>query len=237
MTGRFTGLTVAFDLDGTLIDTAPDLIATAQAVIAKRGLGPVPEDVIQPLISFGSRRMLEAAFAHHGVITTSAEIDRLFTAFLQHYRDNIAVHSQPYPKLRNVLEHLKREGAAIAVCTNKLESPSRLLLDALNLTSAFAFIAGRDTFPVHKPDPGHLIGAIEQAGGIRTQAVMVGDSDVDVSTAKAAGVPVIGVTFGYTPVSVRELGCDAVIDHYDEFMPIIDQIAQRMLHDSGSEPR
>ena len=229
------GWTVAFDLDGTLIDTAHDLMATANTVLTSNGYLESSEDILRPMISFGSRAMLLRAIETQTVTASSfgmgvstalplPDIDGMFRQFLAHYRTNIAVHSRPFEGIGGVLSNLERRGAKAVVCTNKLEEPARALFDALSMTDAFTFIAGRDTFPVHKPDPGHLTQAVEAGGGSAARAVMVGDSDVDVSTAKAAGIPVIGVTFGYTPVPVTELGCDAVIEHYDAFFPALEGI-------------
>ncbi len=231
-----TGWTIAFDLDGTLIDTAPDLIATANAILTQNGFAAVPAEVLRPQISFGSRVMLETGLAHQRVeiapdgdsqSVTTVQMDAMFAAFLTHYRANIAAHSRPFDGLSTTLARLQSRGATLCVCTNKLEEPARELLTVLELAPRFAFIAGRDTFPVCKPDPGHLVSAIEAAGGHREQAVMVGDSDVDVATAKAARIPVIGVTFGYTPVPVTDLNCDAVISAYDAFETALDHIIGR----------
>ena len=221
------GVTVAFDLDGTLIDTAPDLIATAEHLLRARGLRPVGEGVLRPQISFGSRHMMRVALDHLGADASDAVLDDMFPQFLTHYRQNISVHSRPFPGLIGVLETLRQRGAKLAVCTNKLEEPTRALLNDLSMTGHFDAIAGRDTYPVHKPDPGHLTSVIRAAGGDPARAVMVGDSEVDTATAKAAGIPVIGVTFGYTQIPVRQLACDAVIEGYDQFFAAFDPILAR----------
>ena len=235
MTRDLDGWTIAFDLDGTLIDTAPDLMATANAILEKNGYMPGTEDVLRPVISFGSRAMLQTAIEAQTVTASTfgvggsavmppPDLDGMFADFLSYYRTHIADHSRPFDGAAAVLSDIRARGGKSVVCTNKLEEPTRALFDALALTDQFDFIAGRDTFPVHKPDPGHLIRAIEGGGGDPSRAVMVGDSDVDVMTAKAAGIPVIGVTFGYTPVPVTELGCDAVIDNYAGFFGALTQL-------------
>ena len=224
MTIDLRGWTIAFDLDGTLIHTAPDLFTTAQTLLAERGLPTVPEHILHPQISYGSRRMMETAFAHLGHEIDEAEMDEVFHRFLAHYRSHIAVHSRPFPYLPETLAQLRDAGAKIAVCTNKLEGPTRELLEQLNMTDSFDAIAGRDTYPVHKPDPGHLLSVIDDAGGDAQRAIMVGDSETDVATAKAAEVPVVGVTFGYTAIPVTELECDAVIDSYAQFFDAISGI-------------
>ncbi len=210
------GATLVFDLDGTLIDTAPDLIRAGNHVMSLEGLAPVEAALLRPAISHGARVIITTALAHHGRTLADPAIDDLLAAFLAFYADNIAVESRPFPAMTERLAHYAGRGARLAVCTNKREGLSRKLLDELGLTDQFQAICGRDTFPVCKPHPDHLTGAIAMAGGDVARAVMVGDSNTDVLTAKAAGIPVIGVTFGYTDVPVTELGCDAVIEHYDE---------------------
>lgn len=212
-----SGWTLAFDLDGTLIDTAPDLIATANTTLIRHGFSEVSGDLLRPQISFGSRRMLEVALESQGVTPETAKVDAMWDDYIAHYRDHLAVHSQPFPNLIATLERAASKGATIVVCTNKLEAMSRRLFAALDMTDHFAQVAGRDTYPVCKPDPYHLIQAIRDGGGDTERAVMVGDSDTDVSTAQAAGIPVIGVTFGYTAIPVTELKCDAVISDYNQF--------------------
>lgn len=221
-------LTLVFDLDGTLIDTAPDLIRATNHVLASRGIAPLAPERLLPEISFGARHMIAEGLKFRGASCTEDEIDQLFEAFQVYYAENIAVESRPFDGLRDVLEDCLNEGATLAVCTNKREGLSRQLLDQLGMLRLFSALAGRDTFPVCKPHPDHLLGAIRLAGGNPARAVMVGDSEVDISTAKAAGIPVIGVTFGYTHIPVVELAPDAVIDHYREFRPVLDRILPRL---------
>lgn len=209
-------LTLVFDLDGTLVDTAPDLISSVNHILAGQGLEPVPADLIRAEISFGARRMLKKGLEHRSALGSEAELDRLLDRFLDHYADNIAVASRPFPDLVPLLEDYRRAGMRLAVCTNKREALSVALLSELGIERLFAAIAGRDTFAVSKPHPDHLLGAVRMAGGNPARAVMVGDSATDINTARAAGIPVIGVSFGYTDVPVRQLGADAVIDHYRE---------------------
>ncbi len=220
-------ITVVFDLDGTLIDTAPDLISAANRAVVRAGHEPIAYDRLRPVISFGSRRMIAEALALQAVSLPEPEIDRICDDMVADYASNIAGESRPFPGLIQVLDYLSDAGAGIAVCTNKREDLARLLLDTLGLTPRFRAITGRDTFPVCKPDPEHLLGTLRLSGGRRDRAVMVGDSDVDVKTAKAAAIPVIGVTFGYTETPVPELGCDAVISGYDEFLEAFSRVTPR----------
>ena len=209
--------TVVFDLDGTLVDTAPDLIHACNHVLGEAGVGPVGETLLRPHISFGSRRMILVGLGHHGVTMPDQDVDRLWAKFLTYYSANIAVDSRPYPHVVDVLERLALSGVRLAVCTNKVEALSRQVLEALDLARYFGAVCGRDTFPVCKPDPRHLTGAIDAVGGSIHSAVMVGDSDTDVATARAAGVPIIGLGFGYTDVPMRDLAPDALIDTYQAF--------------------
>jgi phosphoglycolate phosphatase len=213
--------TLIFDLDGTLVDTAPDLVAATNHVLAGLGLPGISEHALRPLVGHGARFMVEHAIGPGAAKLSEEERKRLLDRFLDYYTGNIAVGSRPFEGTVPALERFRGAGAKLAVCTNKTERISRMLLEALGMSGLFSAVAGRDTFPVFKPHPDHLLGAIELAGGDSARAVMVGDSRIDIATAKAAGVPVVAVTFGYTDIPVRELGPDKVIDHYDELEPAI----------------
>jgi phosphoglycolate phosphatase len=221
------GATLVFDLDGTLVDTAPDLIGAGNYVLGRRGLGPVAPELLSPEISFGARKLILRGLREHGRTLPDAEVDAMLAEFLAYYADHIADHSRPFPEVVAQLRHFKAAGCKLAVCTNKVERLSRALLDSLDMTRLFDGIAGRDTFPVSKPHPDHLLGAIRLAGGDPARAIMVGDSDVDISTARAAGIPCIAVDFGYTPVPVRDLGPAVVISHYREFAAAVERIMPR----------
>jgi len=197
--------TVVFDLDGTLVDTAPDLVATLNVILAREGLPPLAYDAARNMVGGGARLMLERAFAAEGRSLSEAEIGRLFGAFIAHYSAHIADHSRPFPGLEAALDELARGGCRFAVCTNKLEGLSRQLLAALGLAERFAAICGADTHGLQKPNPEPLLRTLAQIGGRRDRAVMVGDSATDIDTARAAGIPVVAVDFGYTPIPVREL--------------------------------
>lgn len=219
-----SGATIVFDLDGTLVDTAPDLTAAANHVFSQIGLAPVSPEQLHPFISRGSRAMIEEGLRLHGVTKSEDAITELHKLVLPYYAENLAVLSRPYDGIPALLDTLSQSGARLAVCTNKFEALSKALLRQLDLDYRFAVIAGRDTFDVFKPAPGHLIRTIEMAGGRTDRAVMVGDSEVDIATAAAAGVPSIGVTFGYTPRPIGEFNPGAVIDHYREFMPALEKM-------------
>lgn len=206
---------VVFDLDGTLIDTAPDLIHTLNAILETEGIAPIADEVARPMIGGGVRPLLEQALAERGRHLGDAAMDALFERYLRRYQDHIADRSRPYPGLEAALDRLSTRGFVLAVCTNKYESLSHRLLDALELRPRFAAICGQDTFPVKKPDPDALRLTIARAGGDAEQAIMVGDSETDIRTARAAGIPVIGVDFGYTRIPMAELGPHRLIGHFD----------------------
>jgi phosphoglycolate phosphatase len=204
--------TIVFDLDGTLVDTAPDLTNALNHVLIGRGHAAVSAETVRAVVGLGARAMIEAALRRTGA---TDDIDKMLVEFLLHYEANIAKESRPFPGVVAALDGLAASGATLAVCTNKREYLSRMLLQELEIERYFGALAGRDTFLVAKPDPGHLTGVIALAGGEPSRAVMVGDSEVDIRTAKAAGVPVILVSFGYAATPLAGLDPDRVIDHFD----------------------
>ncbi len=206
--------TLVFDLDGTLIDTAPDLIGTLNVVFAREGLPPVPYETARNLIGGGARMMIARGIEAGGRLAAPAELDRLFRDFIAHYSEHIADRSRPFPGLVEALDALAVEGCRFAVCTNKLVSLSVLLLDQLGLAHRFAVICGQDTFGVQKPDPEVLRKTVTAAGGTLRNAIMIGDSLTDIRVARAAGIPVIAVDFGYTERPVSELGPDRIISRF-----------------------
>src|SRR5262249_12116515 len=233
---QLSDATIVFDLDGTLVDTAPDLAAATNHALAAAGLEPMAVAELRPVLRYRSRVMLAAGLRHHHRSLSDRELDGLHERFFAFYADHVAVSSQPYAGVRELLESLHQAGARLAVCSNKYEYLSKALLGQLGLAPLFGSIAGRDTFPTCKPDPGHLTGTILRAGGPWAppgvgggggrleRAVMVGDSEVDIATAKAAKVPSIAVSFGYTPRHVRDFAPDVVIDDYREFMGALTKV-------------
>lgn len=211
-TAHLSGTTLVFDLDGTLVDTAPDLVATLNHVFGEADLPALRAEQIRPFISFGARRMLMEGLRLAGETRNDAQLDELLGAFLDHYSANVAVHSAAYPNVAQVLDTALQGGARLGVCTNKREDLSRKLLRALGLHDRFKAIVGRDTLSVCKPDPRHLTETIARAGGQAGRAIMIGDSATDVEAARNTGIPVVLVSHGYTPVPAAELGADAVID-------------------------
>jgi len=219
---------ILFDLDGTLADTAPDLAATLNVVLSEIGAKPVAPDDVRHMVGHGARRLIENSLKACGRYPDDDALDRLTARFIVHYGEHIAVESCPFPGVEAALGALKRGGGKLAVCTNKTEALSVKLLRALDLGGYFDVIAGADTFPVRKPDPGHLLMAVERVAGDPSRAVMVGDSETDVRAARAAGLPIIGVTFGYTPTPIQEFEPDAVISHFDALIPALEPFLGRL---------
>ena len=217
---------VVFDLDGTLVDTAPDLINALNFILAREGLAPVPMHAARNMIGAGARKLLERGLELEGRTVSLAELDRLTDDFINHYAEHIADASRPFDGLEAALDDLESGGYRFAVCTNKLEWLSKRLLDRLNLSPRFAVICGADTFGVSKPDPAILRQTIARAGGELSSAIMVGDAGPDVGVARRAGIPVICVSFGYTEVPVADLKPDRVIDHMRELRGAIESLTR-----------
>jgi phosphoglycolate phosphatase len=219
------GAVIVFDLDGTLVDTAPDLIGSLNTVLAEQGLPPVALTDARHLVGKGAKIMIERGFAFAGAEVPTDQAAALFSRFIEIYLARIAHESRMFDELESTLDLLAAEGAILAVCTNKRTDLALALLDALNLTGRFAAVIGADSAPAPKPDPRHLIAAIEAAGASVGRALMVGDSLSDVLAAQAAGVPVAVVSFGYTETPAGALGGDVLIDHFTE----LPAIARRLL--------
>jgi phosphoglycolate phosphatase len=208
--------TVVFDLDGTLVDTAPDLINALNFILDREGLPPVPLHSARNMIGAGARKLIERGLELDGRSATPADITRMTDDFISRYAEHIADSSRPFEGLERALDDLAGLGYRLAVCTNKLEWLSKRLLDRLNLSARFAAICGADTFGIAKPDPGILRQTVARAGGELSSAIMVGDAGPDIGVARRAGIPVIGVSFGYTEVPIADLKPDRVIHHMSE---------------------
>jgi len=219
---------IVFDLDGTLVDTAPDLVGALNFVLQREGLPLVPAESARTMIGAGARKLIERGLELDDRTMSVQDIDRLTDDFITYYRAHIADASRPFEGLYAALDDLAIRGFKFAVCTNKLEGLSRLLLEKLDMTGRFAAICGADTFGIAKPDPAILRQTIAQAGGDISQAIMVGDSGPDVGVARRAGIPVIGVTFGYTETPIAELKPDIVIDHMRYLPGAVDTLFARI---------
>ena len=210
---------LVFDLDGTLADSAPDLLATLDAVLPRHGFPLAADESLRNGIGHGARYLIEYALKARQISVDTPTLDAIHRDFLLHYEANISVETRLFPGTEILLERFAAAGWAFAVCTNKPERMSRLLLRDLGVADRFAAICGGDTFARKKPDPAHLLDTIAAASAMRQTAAMVGDSRTDLDTARAAGVPFVGVTFGYTPVPMAELAPDLLVESYDAFSP------------------
>lgn len=207
---------LVFDLDGTLIDTAPDLLDSLNHCLRAARVPEAKAEEMRMLVGSGSRAMIARAFANHGRPLTESELDSLQALFLEHYAARMPGRSRPFPGVIEALARFREAGFIAAVCTNKLEHLSRKLIGKLELDGAFEVICGADTFPYRKPDPRHLTDTILRAGGDPEHALMIGDSRTDIDTAKTAGIPVVAVDFGYTDQPVHVFEPDRIISHFDE---------------------
>jgi phosphoglycolate phosphatase len=214
---------VVFDLDGTLVDTAPDLVASLNMILARERLPPVAYEAGRNMVGGGARVMIERGLAAAGRSVAAPELDGMVQDFVEHYAAHIADASRPFPGVETALDALTAQGCRLAVCTNKLEWLSVKLLDTLGLSGRFDAICGPDTFGVAKPKPEILHCTISRCRG--KACVMVGDSLTDIATARAAGVPVIAVDFGYTETPVAELAPDRVVSSFAEVPPAVFSLA------------
>lgn len=210
------GATIAFDLDGTLVDSAPDLIGTLNVLLAREGVAALPLAEARPFIGHGARRLIERGYAAQGLHPPAERMDDLFGQFIAHYNDHSADLTRPFPGVVEALNEMKGAGARLSVCTNKLTSLSIPILEKLGLAPLFDAVVGADAAPAAKPDARHLIAAVEAAQGDISRAVMVGDASTDAGAARAAGCPLILVSFGYTEIPPADLAPDILIDHFDQ---------------------
>lgn len=211
-----SGAAIAFDLDGTLVDTAPDLIGALNRLLRAEGLAPLPLAEARPFIGRGARWLIERGFQAADAPLDAERIPGLFERFIADYLTHIAEESRPFPGVVQALGALRAAGARLSVCTNKRTDLSLALLEALALDHLFDAVVGADAAPAAKPDPRHLEAAVHAAGGSMAKAMLVGDAATDAGAARAAGAPLILVSFGYTEIPAQELGPDVLIHHFDE---------------------
>lgn len=207
---------ILFDLDGTLVDTAPDLAAATDYALDRAGRPMIGLEAVRSLVGDGARALLEKGFRASGGMPAPDRFETAFKDFMIYYGRHLADTSRPFAGVTTSLAQLAEQDYALAVCTNKPEAFSRSLLDQLGLTSFFGAIVGGDSLLVRKPDPGHIRGTLDKLGSSFDWAAMVGDSANDVNAAKAAGLPCVVVSFGYTSIPPAELGGDRLIDHFSE---------------------
>jgi phosphoglycolate phosphatase len=219
-------LVIIFDLDGTLVDTAPDLLAALNVVLAGEGQERVALKDLRQLVGHGARAMFEHALLRTGVGVSADQMTALTGQFLAYYRANIARGSRPFPGVPETLDLLAGRGAGLGVCTNKAQDLTELLLEQLQLTRHFPAVIGGGRTPYSKPDGRHVLEVVNALKGRRERAILVGDSQVDVAAARAADIPVIVMSYGYTPVPVSELGADAVVDDFTALPDVISRLVR-----------
>ncbi|HTV34601.1 MAG TPA: HAD-IA family hydrolase [Methylocella sp.] len=207
---------LVFDLDGTLADTAGDLVATLNVILAQEGLAAIELAKARPMVGGGARLLIKRGLEANGAEVSEARLDELLADFLAYYEAHIAEQTMLFPGVTSALDRFEASGFAFAVCTNKVEHPAVMLLNALGIAKRFRAICGKDSFAVNKPNGRALLQTIARAGGDRGRAVMIGDSKTDIETARNADVPVVAVTFGYTSEPVDHFKPDGIISHYDE---------------------
>jgi len=214
---------IAFDLDGTLVDTAPDLVRALNAAVVPHGLAPVPVDAVRGMIGRGARALIARAYEREARALSDDEMEARLDVFMASYSAAIAEDSKPFAHVRDLLDRLVDAGAQLSVCTNKPTALAVQLLDALALSDRFARIIGRDSAPAKKPDPSHLFAAF---GGRPTGfCALVGDSEPDVGAAKAAGALAVVFTGGYSEKPVDTLGADRLFSCFSEVEAILREAA------------
>ena len=212
---------VVFDLDGTLVDSAPDLMGATNHILRGLGRRAISTDEVRAFVGHGARALVTRGLNATGGLPEGFDLEQTYKAFVAYYADHIADHSTVFNGLIPLLERLSGAGIALGVCTNKLEGLSVQLLEALGLARYFGAVVGPDTLGVAKPDPRPYAETLARLGGGFAASVMVGDSETDILTARAAGVPVLAVPFGYTPQPVSAFNPDMLIQHYDEAWPAL----------------
>ncbi len=213
---------VVFDLDGTLADTAVDLAAALNHSLRKLGRPEVPAEEVRHLVGHGARALLRRGLAASGEAPEEL-VEAGFPLFIDYYAANICRFTRPYPGIEAALDGLREAGVKLAVCTNKVERLTHLLLGALGWRDRFDAVVGGDTLAVRKPDPAPLLEAVTRAGGGR--AAFVGDSIIDAETARGAGLPFVAVSFGFSDRPVEVLGADEVIERYEDLLPALGRVA------------
>ncbi|MCF8467300.1 MAG: phosphoglycolate phosphatase [Sneathiella sp.] len=217
-------ISIIFDLDGTLVDTAPDIHRALNHSLIHAGRETVDLDIVRDMIGLGARMTLEKGLTVTGGMPDAGTFEALVAVFFAHYEEHLSDNSKPYEGVIDALETFQAEGAALGVCTNKSIHFAKALLADLDMSRYFKAMTGGDSFKVKKPDAGHITGTLDLMGHKGGKAFMIGDSINDIKAAHNAGIPCIAVSFGYTEIHVRDLGPDHIIDHFDELVPLIQKL-------------
>ena len=213
---------LVFDLDGTLVDSVPDLTNTLNKVLRERGYAPLTRAEVAPMVGDGVPVLVARGFAARG--GRAVEAAEALPRYIQLYEANATALTRPYPGVRETLSELRRRGYRTAVCTNKLQQATMVVLEGLDLAGLFDGVAGGDRYPVRKPDPGHLLGLISELGGSAGRAAMIGDSENDAAVAHAASVPLVLMRYGYARVAPETLDADAVLDQFAELPTTLERL-------------
>ena len=212
---------VIFDLDGTLVDTAPDLMASTNHVLSLLDRRPVTMEEVRAFVGHGARDLIVRCCAATGDALDEKSLGYYHAELLRYYEKNIAVNSAVFPGVIKLLSACEAEGFKMGVCTNKVEGLSVRLLEALDLSKYFGAVVGPDTINIAKPNPAPYFETLRRLNIEPKNSIMIGDSETDILTARAAKVPVIAVTFGYTPKPVADFKPDYLVSHFDEIWDIL----------------
>lgn len=222
---HFDGWTLVFDLDGTLVDSAPDLLAALNHTLAGIEVAPVQLGDIRTMIGHGAKAMIRTALSDAGRPHTDTDLTALWSVFIEYYKEHIAVDTRPFDGVSHALNELADAGATLAVCTNKTQALSEQVLDALGLSHHFRAIVGADSVPRKKPDGDHILRTIARAEGSVSRAIMIGDSRTDERAARSAGLPFVFVPFGYEAEPADAMSADAIISCYSELVSVLSALA------------
>lgn len=220
------GWTIVFDLDGTLVDTAPDLLNATNHALELAGRQAITLEQVRHIIGSGAKAMMQQGFELTGEPASEREIDELWHPFIDHYTQNIAVDSRPFPGCLDCLNALLEHGATLAVCTNKLKGLADQLLEELEISTLFKTCFGSDSVPHKKPNGEHILRTIDSAGGMPERSIMIGDSQTDEKAAHNAGLPFIFVPFGYGPGTTVNIEATAIVGDYADMLSTILEIAR-----------
>lgn len=223
MAGRFSA--VVFDLDGTLIDSAPDVAAALNRALAVEGRRALSLAEVQQLVGEGARPLIRRAWAATGPEIAEADLPAALARYLDEYAAHPAEHTQIYDGVPEVLDRLEAEGVTLAICTNKPSGMTRLVLDALGWTNRFRAVVGGDDTPYPKPDGRHVLRTLELMGHGPADTAYVGDSATDVAAARAAGLPMVAVRWGYARMEPKALGADVLIDRFADLPQALARLA------------
>ena len=207
---------LVFDLDGTLAESAPDLVDALNVILGREGLAPLPLEEGRKMVGAGGRSLIRRGLEASGTSVSDARLEEMFAAYLACYNDHLTDKTRFYPGAEEAMDRLSGAGWSLAILTNKYEKPAVKLVKALGALNRFKAVCGQNTFPVCKPNPGALFATIDKAGGDPSRTIMVGDTITDVSTAQNAKLPVIAVDFGYADQPVAAMNPDGVIGDFDE---------------------